>query len=127
MVEPTPRPWALDSLDGTTLYSASGHTGVAAFAPDPLCREHYQGGPGGHYFAPPKTLAERQANARLVLEAVQRYDELLLVVKDYLQIFPAFRAMPEGAPGSSVRALQDEHIALEDRALAIIQRLNRRG
>lgn len=119
--EPTRRPWVLDSLDGTTLYSAAGHTGVAAFGPDPLCREHYKGGsPGGNYFAPPETLAERQANARLVLAAVQRYDELLLVVKDYLQICPAFRTKPIGAPGSDARAAQDEHIALEDRANSLI-------
>jgi hypothetical protein len=119
---PTARPWVLDSV-GTTLYAADRHTGVAAFGPDPLCREHYQGGPNGHYFAPAESVAERQANARLVLEAVTRYDELLLVLKDYLQLCPAFRMKPIGSPGSAARAQQDDHIALEDRARAITNRL----
>lgn len=124
MAEPTPRPWALDTLDGTTIYSAKLMTGVAAFSRDPHCEHRpYPGGPGGHHFSPPESLAEQQANARLVLAAVQRYDELLLVLKDYLQLCPAFRSKPIGAPGSDARARQDDHIALEIRAQTIIARL----
>jgi hypothetical protein len=72
----TPFPWLL-AEDGTTLYSGSLHTGVASTAPYPMCREHYQGGPGGGvYFAPPETLEERKANAQVIHLSVTGYEHL---------------------------------------------------
>jgi hypothetical protein len=69
---------ALD--DGTTVYSDHLHTGVAACSPDPMCREHYKGGPvGGNYFAPSDSLGERQANARLIARAPAMRDLLLAI------------------------------------------------
>ena len=82
MIGPTPGPWRVDLLDGTTVYSDHLHTGVAACAPDPMCREHYVGGPvGGNYFAPPDSLGERQANARLISRALMMRDLLFAIEK----------------------------------------------
>ncbi len=121
MVERTPGPYVLSDVDGTTIYSRDRMTGICACAPDPLCREHYRGGPfGGNYFAPPSTQAEQQANARFVFDAITRYDELLVLVKDYVQMLPAFRMKPIGSPGSIARGHQDDHIALENRARALL-------
>jgi hypothetical protein len=54
MSDPTPRPWSVTEFDEVVIVGAGGHVGVAATGPDPMCREHYRGGPiGGRYFAPP--------------------------------------------------------------------------
>ena len=45
-----------------------------------MCREHYAGGAGGGvHFAPPDSLGERQANARLISRALQMRDLLLAI------------------------------------------------
>ena len=49
--------------------------------------------------------------------------DLLAVLSAYTREFKAFRSKPMGAPHSPVRAQQDNHIALEDRALALIKRI----
>lgn len=56
-------PWFLSEFDGTTVFSASGHTGVAACAPDPLSPPHIA---GGSHFAPSPNPDERRGNAYLV-------------------------------------------------------------
>lgn len=77
----TPGPWLVYE---TTVYSPDRHRGVAACAPDPFCKEHYAGGPGGNFFAPPEDLAERLANAQLIaaaldlLEAARLAQQLML-------------------------------------------------
>jgi hypothetical protein len=81
VIPPTPGPWHVALDDGTTVYSDHLHTGVAACSPDPMCREHYQGGPGGNYFAPPDSLGERQANARLISRALAMRDLLFAIEK----------------------------------------------
>ncbi len=42
------------------------------------------------------------------------------IVRRYIAQHPSFRAKPTGAPGSSVRALQDTEVALEDEAKAAL-------
>lgn len=80
----TPFPWLLD-LDGTVIYSHT-MTGVCATGPDPMCREHYQGGPGGgHYFAPPTDLEERKANAQVIFLCVTGYEELARTAFELLE------------------------------------------
>jgi len=80
MIPATPGPWHVALDDGTTVYSDHLHTGVAACAPDPMCREHYKGGPGGGvHFAPSDSLGERQANARLIARAPAMLDLLLAI------------------------------------------------
>ena len=80
MIPPTPGPWHVALDDGTTVYSDHLHTGVAACAPDPMCREHYKGGPGGGvHFAPADSLGERQANAALIARAPAMRDLLLAI------------------------------------------------
>ena len=46
--------------------------------------------------------------------------EMIAVIREYMMIAPAFESMPVGAPHSPARAEQDTHIALEDRARAVI-------
>lgn len=37
-------------------------------------------------------------------------------LRDYMNMFPAFRNRPEGAPNSTARKQQEAHIAIEDKA-----------
>lgn len=81
----TPFPWLL-AEDGTTIYSGSMHTGVASTAPDPMCREHYTGGPGGGvHFSPSPDLEERKANALVIFLSVTGYEELAKAAFDLVE------------------------------------------
>ena len=53
-------------------------------------------------------------NARLIIAA----PDLLAVLRSYMEMFPAFRAKPVGAPESEMRAREDKLIVMEDAALA---------
>lgn len=67
----------VSEADGTTI-CASDHHGVAATAPDPLCKEHYVGGPiGGNYFAPIEDPLAQKANAARIALAWNCFDELV--------------------------------------------------
>lgn len=47
-------------------------------------------------------------------------DDLVEVLKRYMNAYPAFRIKPEGAPNSPVRVEQERLMALEDCARAAI-------
>lgn len=49
--------------------------------------------------------------------------EMAAVLRDYIANFTAFRSKPVGAPNSEMRVSQDAHIAVEDKARAIIAKL----
>ncbi len=51
--------------------------------------------------------------------------ELAEVLEHYVQMFPAFRSKPIGAEGSNARAIQDAHIAAEDKADSILAKLRK--
>lgn len=42
------------------------------------------------------------------------------LLEEYLEMFPAFRSKPIGAPGSASRVQQERHISLEDRAKRLL-------
>lgn len=48
--------------------------------------------------------------------------DAIAIIQEYLRLAPAFRSKPCGAPNSQVRAEQDAHIALEDRARSWLTR-----
>lgn len=60
--------------------------------------------------------AQSEDKAKLLTAAPHLRDALAAL----LAAAPAFRAMPEGAPGSEARARQDAHIAAEDMARAAL-------
>lgn len=67
----------VSEFDGTTI-CASNHKGVAATAPDPLCREHYKGGPvGGHHFAPDESPERQKGNAARIALTWNCHDDLI--------------------------------------------------
>jgi hypothetical protein len=108
MIPATPGPWQVDTLDGTTVYSDHLHLGVAACAPDPMCREHYRGGlVGGNYFAPPDSLGERQANARLISRAPAMRD-LLLALELHMRVAGNKRQAEHAAEGRELRVSVQE-------------------
>lgn len=45
------------------------------------------------------------------------YVSLALLLRQYLNAYPAFRSKPVGSPGSSARAQQEEATRLEDLAV----------
>jgi len=59
---------------------------------------------------------------REVLSAVESKGELRELLREYVHFSPAFYSKPMGAPGSEIRAGQEYHIALEERARAAIAR-----
>lgn len=74
-------PYHVSDFDGTTI-CGPGHVGIAACAADPLCKEHYVGGPfGGHYFAPVSDPAEQKAIAANLVKAANCHDDLVGVVE----------------------------------------------
>lgn len=73
MAKRTKGPWLVAEHDGTTVYSGSNHTGVAACAPDPLPPPHTA---GGNHFAPPDDIDERKANARAIAAVPDLIDAL---------------------------------------------------
>ena len=48
------------------------------------------------------------------------YDAMAAVLERYMNMYPAFRIKPEGAPGSQVRDEQERKMALEDAARALL-------
>lgn len=67
----------VSEFDGTTV-GLSNHTGVASTAPDPLCREHYRGGPfRGHHFAPVSDVEVQKANAARIALTWNAHDALV--------------------------------------------------
>ncbi len=76
----------------TTVYSEKLHVGVAACGPDPMCKEHYQGGAGGgNFFAPPESLEERRANAQRIARALNAHDELLACLQQFAEVDYAYK------------------------------------
>lgn len=61
-------------------------------------------------------MTDAERIARLEAEGTR----LRLIVRHYLDIAPAFRSKPVGAPNSAARVEQNEHIALEDDARAAL-------
>ena len=51
----------------------------------------------------------------------QKIIAIRAVLRWYVRQFPAFRAKPEGSPGSFARTQQEIHQKMEDAALAVIR------
>lgn len=83
--------------DGTMVFSTS-MKGVAACAADPFCKEHYQGGPGGHFFAPAPSDVERQANATRIAQAWNSFDQLVDSVREMTETLQELQTINDG-PG----------------------------
>lgn len=86
--EPTAGPYRVYE---TTVFSERLHVGVAACGPDPMCKEHYRGGPGGHFFAPPESREVQLANALLVGRALNAHAELVWCLKRFAEIDYAYK------------------------------------
>jgi hypothetical protein len=49
------------------------------------------------------------------------YDTMAKLLVRYMNMYPAFRVKPEGAPGSQVRNEQEQKMALEDAARSALK------
>lgn len=65
-------------------------------------------------------LMPSEADARKLANAMNAHNDLLAALRMYLEVLPASRGKPVGAPGSAARSTHDLHAVAEQMALDAI-------